>query len=45
MKLSEVGIIVGDLGRGSLLRYSVLIWIALLTLMKESCNLAATLYD
>jgi len=45
MESSEVGIIAGDLGKGPLLSYSVLTWIVLLILMKDSCNLAVTLYD
>lgn len=40
-----MGIIVGDLGRVSLLRYFVFTWIALLILMKDNCNLAVTMYD
>lgn len=45
MESSEVRIIAGDLGRGSLLSYFDLTWIALLMLMEDSCNLVVTLYD
>lgn len=45
MELSEVGIIAGDLGRGSLLSYLVLTGVTLLILMKHCCNLAVILCD
>lgn len=40
-----MGIIVGDLGRGTLLSYLVLAEITLLILMKHCCNPAVTLCD